>query len=243
MSSNLRMQVIGVMKTKKNITGYLYVKHNNSCWERLGKIWPEVTIIFSLITVVGSSNYSILELWHNDAKRVLKDLIELLKQDEHVTSVQVIQEDSWGAKIIVSRIATGVLRAAYSTNSLILWPAVIRKGIECYPMLVPDHSNVKKLEELVKRLSSEKTEAWFKITNRDEIFKDYRIQQLLFKLTPAEKNALFTAYELGYFEQPRIHSSDEVAKHLGISRATFLEHLRKAEKKIISSLYRYGYDI
>ena len=225
------------MRTKKNIMGYLYVKHNNSCWERFGKIWPEVTIIYSPTTVVGSSYYAVIEFWHNDAKRALKDLVKLLKQDEYISSIQVIQKDSWGAKIIINRRATGVLKAAYSTNSLILWPASIRKGIECYSILVQDHSSVKKLEELVERLSLEKTKAWFKITDRENIFKECRIQELLFKLTSAEKEALFTAYELGYFEQPRIHSSDEVAKHLNISRVTFLEHLRKAEKKIISFLY------
>ena len=224
-------------KKKNSIVGYLYVKHNDSCWESFGKIWPEVTITYFPTAVVGSSHYGILEFWHHDAKRVLKDLIELLKQDECVTSVQVIQEDSWGAKILVTRRATGVFKAVYSTNSLILWPATIKKGVECYHVLIPDYSTAKKLEKFVKRFSLEKTEAWFKITDRDEVFKEYRIQQLLFKLTPAEKRALFTAYELGYFEQPRIHSSEEVAKHLGISRATFLEHLRKAEKKIIGFLY------
>jgi len=225
------------LRSRKNIMGYLYVKHDASCWERFGEIWSEVTITYYLITITGSSYYGTFEFWHHDAKRVLKDLIELLKQDEHVTSAQVIQKDSWGARIIVTRKATGVLKAIYLTNSLVLWPGIIRKGVECYPILVPDHSSVKEVEELVKRFSSENTKAWFKITNHNETFKEYKLQQLLFKLTPAEKEALFTAYELGYFEQPRIHSSNEVAKHLGISRVTFLEHLRKAEKKIISFLY------
>ena len=223
----------------KGVIGYLCVKHKNSCWEHFGKIWPEVTIIWSLITLIGSSTYFTAEFWHKDAERILNDLLRLLKQDEHTLSVRVIQKDSYGARLLINRMTTGVLKAVYSTNSLILGECIVRRGVECYPMLVSDRSNVKKLEELVKKFSSEKTEAWFKITNRDETFKEYRLQQLLLKLTPAEKNTLTTAYELGYFEWPRLHSSVEVAQHLGISNTTFLEHLRKAEKKIISCLYKY----
>jgi len=221
------------------VIGYLYVKHKNSCWEHFGKMWPDVTIIKSLITLMGSSTYFSIEFWDKDAEKILNDLLKLLQKDEHTSFIKVVHTSSYGAKLLVTRKTAGVLRAISLTNSLLLGECVIKRGIECYPILVPKHSTGKKLEKLVKEFSSEQTESWFKITNHDEIPTKSLLHQLLLKLTPTEKNVLTTAYELGYFEWPRLHSSAEVAQYLRISNTTFLEHLRKAEKKIIGSLYRY----
>jgi predicted DNA binding protein len=42
------------------------------------------------------------------------------------------------------------------------------------------------------------------------------------------------AYEAGYFDWPRRADAETLANQLDISHSTFLEHLRKAEKKVIS---------
>lgn len=53
------------------------------------------------------------------------------------------------------------------------------------------------------------------------------------QLTARQREVLETALDEGYFKWPRQTSSDELAESLGISRATCLEHLRKAEEKIL----------
>ncbi|MFB6149912.1 MAG: bacterio-opsin activator domain-containing protein [Halobacteriales archaeon] len=55
-------------------------------------------------------------------------------------------------------------------------------------------------------------------------------------LTEKQWQAVTAAYHSGYFEQPRDRSAAEVAESLDISRSTFLQHLRAAEKKIIGGL-------
>ena len=47
-----------------------------------------------------------------------------------------------------------------------------------------------------------------------------------------------TAVENGYFDIPKRKDARSVAAILDISHATFLEHIRKAEKKIFEILYR-----
>ena len=53
------------------------------------------------------------------------------------------------------------------------------------------------------------------------------------RLTDRQRDVVRHALEAGYFEWPRRATSDEIAAEMGISRATFLEHLRKGEAKLL----------
>lgn len=56
------------------------------------------------------------------------------------------------------------------------------------------------------------------------------------RLTERQKEVLQTAYEAGYYEWPRNVTGQEVAETLGIAPATFTQHLRAAEQKLVSLL-------
>ncbi|HEX2169848.1 MAG TPA: helix-turn-helix domain-containing protein [Nitrososphaera sp.] len=59
---------------------------------------------------------------------------------------------------------------------------------------------------------------------------------LLSKLTRRQRQMLLTAYALGYYDVPRRISSDELSRHLKVDKSTIVEHLRKAERKLIGSI-------
>ncbi len=54
------------------------------------------------------------------------------------------------------------------------------------------------------------------------------------RLTVRQREVIQHALDAGYFDWPRKTKSEELAEQLGISRATFLEHLRKAESKLLT---------
>ncbi|WP_224447366.1 bacterio-opsin activator domain-containing protein [Haloprofundus salilacus] len=56
-------------------------------------------------------------------------------------------------------------------------------------------------------------------------------------LTERQRNVLQAAYLAGYFDQPRESSGKEVATSLDISSATFHQHIRTGEKKLVSKLF------
>jgi len=56
-------------------------------------------------------------------------------------------------------------------------------------------------------------------------------------LTNRQFAALRTAYYGGYFKTPRTSTGDELADHLGITRQTFNQHLRKAERLVFEQLF------
>ena len=56
-------------------------------------------------------------------------------------------------------------------------------------------------------------------------------------LTPRQHEVLLLAYTNGYYDWPRGKSGEELADELEVTYATFSEHLRKAERKIISMIF------
>jgi predicted DNA binding protein len=58
-------------------------------------------------------------------------------------------------------------------------------------------------------------------------------EQRLDTLTAAQREVFEHAREVGYYEWPRGTSTRELADDLGISKTTLLEHLRKAESKLL----------
>ena len=57
------------------------------------------------------------------------------------------------------------------------------------------------------------------------------------RLTKKQRQALRAAYYSGYFEQPKANSAEEVSDSLGVSRSTFLQHLRSAQRKVFGDSF------
>jgi hypothetical protein len=57
------------------------------------------------------------------------------------------------------------------------------------------------------------------------------------KLSHEQLAVLETAYEIGYFDVPRIASTDDIAEELNVSQSTASERLRVAERNLLTLLY------
>lgn len=70
------------------------------------------------------------------------------------------------------------------------------------------------------------------------LFSKSSFQQVLQAyLTDRQREVLETAFEAGYYDWPRDCTGAEVASELGISSATFSEHIHAAERNILCVLF------
>jgi predicted DNA binding protein len=56
------------------------------------------------------------------------------------------------------------------------------------------------------------------------------------RLSPRQRDALELARTRGYYEYPRATTARALAAELGVSKTTFLEHLRKAEAELLGAI-------
>ncbi|ELZ83848.1 PAS domain-containing protein [Haloferax sp. Atlit-4N] len=77
------------------------------------------------------------------------------------------------------------------------------------------------------------------VTNRSEPPEARRefVASVNDDLTDRQQSALQLAYLGGYFEWPHAVTGDELAETMGVSRATFHQHLHAAERKLISRFF------
>lgn len=57
------------------------------------------------------------------------------------------------------------------------------------------------------------------------------------RLTDRQFEVVQVAYEAGYYEWPREATAEEIASELGISSATFSEHIHAAERNLLTALF------
>ncbi|WP_224450593.1 bacterio-opsin activator domain-containing protein [Haloprofundus salilacus] len=70
------------------------------------------------------------------------------------------------------------------------------------------------------------------------IFTRSAFQQVLHsKLTDRQREVLQAAYNAGYYDWPREATGKDVAEDLGITSATFSEHIHTAERKLLTVLF------
>jgi len=74
----------------------------------------------------------------------------------------------------------------------------------------------------------------FKQTGEVTLGKVSKFNESSARLTDRQFEVIECALEEGYFEWPRDADSEDIAEKLGVTRATFLEHLRKAQSKLLT---------
>ena len=121
-------------------------------------------------------------------------------------------------------------------NCLYLPPTIYRQGWEHYTVIAFNESDVRallhELDEAREINVLSKTALEERQIPHSTLFSTDR---LFGELTARQLEALRLALDNGYYGQPRGASIEELAAQTTVARATFEEHLRKAENKLITN--------
>ncbi|UCF08991.1 MAG: helix-turn-helix domain-containing protein [Thermoplasmata archaeon] len=91
-----------------------------------------------------------------------------------------------------------------------------------------DQENIKKFLDAIKLIGIAEN-----ISFKKGAFKEH---DLLSCLTDKQREIVVTAMKTGYYDYPKRINSEALSKRIGISKATLLEHLRKAEGRLLKNL-------
>ena len=159
----------------------------------------------------------------NWSSKELKELKDEFTSFEYVREFEVLE--SGYAKIVVISSDFPLARLIHETGAFYVYPIKFSGGRELCTLVF---ENKKKLRKVLKQLDCD-----WKIVRIGDVNLEFHLEGL----TSKQLKAVNLAIEKGYFEIPKKVNLDELSKQMKISRATFLEHLRKAERKILSKYF------
>lgn len=125
-------------------------------------------------------------------------------------------------------------------NCLELQPAIYTDGWEWYRVIAFSERD---LRHLFKDLDKQcKVQVTSRRPISNESIRDtflVSINTLFGNLTAKQRRALITALDSGYYTIPRRATAGKIAEKLGVPRTSYVDHLRKAENKVLQAVGSY----
>jgi predicted DNA binding protein len=111
----------------------------------------------------------------------------------------------------------------------ILWttPSIFTKD-KLTLSVIGNEENLKIFLDIIKYLGDVKNKSFIQAT--------FNEQSILSCLTEKQKEMIIAAKNNGYYTYPRKINSEELSRIVGLSKPTVVQHLRKAESRIVSNI-------
>ncbi|MFQ5891243.1 MAG: helix-turn-helix domain-containing protein [Candidatus Methanofastidiosia archaeon] len=203
-----------------------------NCWaQSISETYPEIEMgVFSTHREKGLSR------WRGD-RALLKKALRLAKKHPTLKALEVLDERD--SEVITQSVCrckdkNKVHRLLERLGCYYLLPNPITTfgGAKHYRITLKDKKTLKVLVSRLKKLGEVKVEGVKRLLRVENLFL-VSVDEMRESLTSKQKKALKLAYEKGYFKIPKKVRIKDMAKEVGVSEATFYEHLARAEEKIL----------
>ncbi|WP_277554318.1 helix-turn-helix domain-containing protein [Halobaculum limi] len=178
-----------------------------------------------------------------DTNEEVEQLLETIRASEHAGEILELQERFGRARDAPGNVVREFF-LEYDPNDMVC-PTLLRHGfVHSAPVRIEDGREEWQLcftgerSEMETALDAVRADAGAEvsvvsITASDGPATRSEREQRLDTLTPTQREVFEEARAAGYYEWPRGCSTRELADRIGISKTTLLEHLRKAEAKLL----------
>lgn len=190
------------------------------------------TVWFDRVVRIGDERY--LEYGTTDSETfpLFEELVECVP---HWDEVSVLQRSAGDVKFELS-ITSPPMFGVIDAYGGYVEAAAIHDGDYTMTTHFPMGTNVRAMmDELTDVYSSIRTVARRQVAPSSESLEQLQAQ-LAEALTDRQRTALEMAYYGGYFEWPRNSSGEEIADSMDVTAATFHEHLRAAQRKLVDAV-------
>lgn len=126
----------------------------------------------------------------------------------------------------------GVIMTVFAFGCSILWPVLNSNGHETYTIVAPSRERLSALLDRLKDVGDVTLEKVSEV-NPDALAVTVPLSDITSGLTEKQLSSLELAIKSGYYDSPRRTSAEGLAKAFGVSRSTYEEHLRKAERQVL----------
>jgi hypothetical protein len=154
------------------------------------------------------------------------ELEAFLRAMPQIKKFAVLSRAADRAEVITWAEQGSIVDSIIKKNCVFIGPTIVKDGVENWHIVAPTREE---LQEVVASLEQCADIAY--IRNAEGVGSEVG-------LTERQVKTLKTAVDMGYFDTPRRASIKDVAKRLAVSPSTAVEHLRKAEKKVLENYAR-----
>jgi len=156
-------------------------------------------------------------------------------EDDTVQEARVLAE--YDDEFLLQTTVTETLVAMLVDRGAVTRALSVTDGLARYTVELPQESDARSLFDSVSE-QFERTElvGYHEHERPVQSRQEFRAD-LEDRLTERQLTALRTAYYSGFFEWPREVDGEELAATMDISRSTFHQHLRVAERKILNAFF------
>jgi len=163
------------------------------------------------------------------------DLLYIAREDDAVRGATCIvdRDDACLLEVTVD----GSLLATLSDHGAVPREVRAESGTVQFSVELPYESEARELFELVEESYSGVELLGYRERERPVETRQEFTAALNDRLTDRQETALRSAYLGGFFEQPREVDGNELADAMDVSRPTYHQHLRAAQRKVFEELY------
>ena len=185
--------------------------------------------------ISGDARADVLLAHAEDEKSLAQ--VERAVVETHAEAPEAVMRTPTSVMLRTRHPAGGALDTIAAHGCAILWPALYRDGHETFQIVAPDRARLSRLVGALAKLGDARVEAVSDV-NLESLDLALPVAELTEGLTARQLDALRLAIDRGYYDAPRRASAEELARAFGVSPSTFQEHLRKAERALLSRVGR-----
>lgn len=156
----------------------------------------------------------------------IAELEAFLRAAPQIRKYAILSRSADRADVITWAEQGSIIDGIIRKNCVFIGPTVVKDGVENWHIMAPTRED---LREVVAGLEKFADVAYMRNSGRADTDAG---------LTERQMGTLRVAVDMGYFDTPRRASVQDVAGRLGVSASTAVEHLRKAEKKVLENYVR-----